>query len=161
MKTRVLFAFFILTYLITGCSRTAEHYVSRREKTPDMQDAKIREMKNETTEDAVTETEEEVTEEVTEPPMTETTEEDPETENENETAELEGFLNMRSGPGVEYDVILLLEEGDQITLLEEEYAEDDTLWYIVSYGDVRGYVEEEAFLSVLVTEEETEDTEEE
>lgn len=137
--------------MLAGCSAQEEPYESRREKTPDMQDAKILASKSETssvaddpvTEPAETETTEEPDEEQTE----ETTEPVAEPDDE-DTVELFGYLNMREGSGVEYDIVTLLKEGDTLTILGEVISHDAT-WYRVEYDDESGYVEEETLQAVV------------
>lgn len=48
-------------------------------------------------------------------------------------------LNLRKGPGTGYEVIVLLNHGDAVTVIGEEWQGTDN-WYQVLSGDTEGYV---------------------
>lgn len=139
MKIRYLLLMLLGITLLAGCRPTEESYESRREKTADMQDASILEMKEDRkeTEASVPATEKPVTEK---PATEEVTEQEPELPG---VVVLTGTLNMRSGPGVDYELLVELDADDVIEILGEEEAED-TIWYQVDYDGTTGFVEEEA-----------------
>lgn len=155
--------------LMIGCQRDPEVYESQRPKTADMQDLNLYERKNEqigaktemTEEDTeVTESTEEVTEETedtevteAETEATEDTEEETEDTEDTETFEgsstypqevyLSGPLNMRDGPGTEYQVEVPLDAGDTVEVIGQVMGAEGP-WYRVNYYDESGYVDAEA-----------------
>ena len=57
-------------------------------------------------------------------------------------------LNMRSGPGLEYNVVTVLNEGDIIVILERTSGE----WYNVNFHGLTGYVRTTYLRDVLTAE---------
>lgn len=153
--------------LMIGCQREPEKYLSQRPKTADMQDLNLYERKNqqigatteeetEVTEETVEVTEEtEVSEEETEvtEEETEVTEETEEATEETETFEgsstfpqqvyLTGPLNMRDGPGTDYQVLVPLDAGDMIDVIGQVMGSNGP-WYRVTYYGDSGYVDADA-----------------
>lgn len=135
---------------LTGCQRKPETYASQREKTADMQDVKIQQMKQtQTGPDTGIKTEKPESE-TTEPPATErpappATEPvppvDPESMEYPMDVVLTGELNMRDGPGEEYQVIYSLDDGDALEVIGTVFSEAGEPWYRVVYNGERGYVD--------------------
>ncbi len=147
----------IFAVFMVGCAREVEVYESQRPKTTDMQDLNLYERKQQRIDSTEKEETEEASEEVTEPPETEATEETTETHESEETEATERYedagypmdvtllagLNMRDGPGTEYQVIFPLVEGDELTVIGQVNGTDGSAWYRVVYLDTNGYVDAE------------------
>lgn len=144
----------IFAVLMVGCAREVEVYESQRPKTADMQDLNLYERKQQRIDSTEKEETEEATEEVTEALETEAIAETTEAPESEETEAAERYddagypmdvtllpgLNMRDGPGTEYQVIFPLTEGDEITVIGQVNGEDGP-WYRVEYLDTNGYID--------------------
>ncbi len=96
-----------------------------------------------------------VSESASEQELTETEETETEETTEEETkspnigkmalASVEAYVNVRQGPGVDYDVVGKI-YNDCAAYIIDEMEEEDGSWFLISSGQVIGYIKSEFFL---------------
>ncbi|MCQ2535527.1 MAG: SH3 domain-containing protein [Lachnospiraceae bacterium] len=57
------------------------------------------------------------------------------------TAANDGGVNMRSGPGTEYDILVeMIQNGEKLAVCDNAYSSTGKIWYKVIYNDIEGWV---------------------